>query len=126
MGRGPLELSRQAVGRDRKRMAGLRRPPKPPTAPGGQPADPHQTRHALPTRATAAVRQLGVNPRAAVALPVLSMDRRDLEAQPGVRLRPRRRRARVPCVVTPPPGPPPAAPPPDPGPGPLPHEQNGP
>src|SRR5206468_10381206 len=39
-----------------------------------------------------------VNPRAAVALPVLGMDRRDREAQPGVRLRPRRRRARVPCV----------------------------
>src|SRR2546426_4101583 len=79
-------------------MSGLRRLPEPRAAPGGQPADPHQTRHALPTRATAALRQLGVNPRAAVALQALGMDRRDLEAQPGVRLRPGRRRARLPGV----------------------------
>src|SRR5262252_7351684 len=47
---------------------------------------------------TAAIYQLGVNPRAAIALPALGMDRRDLEAQPFVRLRPGRHRARLPGV----------------------------
>jgi hypothetical protein len=47
-------------------------------APGGQSADPHQARHALTARAAAPVGQLGVDPRAAVALPTLGMDRRDL------------------------------------------------
>ena len=56
---------------------------------GERPPRPHQPRHALATRPAAAVRQLGVNPRTAIPLPALRMDRRDLEAQPVVRPPPR-------------------------------------
>ena len=95
VGHGPLELSRQDVGRDRKRVTRVRRDPEASAAPGDQPADPHEARHALATRAAAAGRQLGVNPRAAVALPALGMDRRDLEAQPTGRPRSWRWRPRL-------------------------------
>src|SRR6266851_4820167 len=43
-------------------------------------------------------RRRAANPRAAVALPALGMDRRDREAQPVVRPRSWRRRARLPRV----------------------------
>src|SRR3989449_7298058 len=98
VGRGPLDRPGRGVGGAGKRGPGVLRPRDPPAAPGGQPAAPHQSRHAVPARAAAAVRQLSVNPRAAVALPALGMDRRDLEAQPVVRPRPGRRRARLPGV----------------------------
>src|SRR5436190_1375270 len=60
----PLELPRQDVGRDGERVSRVGRHPELPAAPGGEPADPHQARHALATRPAAAVHQFGVNPRA--------------------------------------------------------------
>src|SRR5438034_4184303 len=53
----PLELPRQDVGRDGERVSRVGRHPDPPAAPGGEPADPHQARHALATRPAAAVHQ---------------------------------------------------------------------
>src|SRR5712692_1803337 len=95
---GPLELPGQDVGRDGERVARVGRHPEPPAAPGGQPAASHQTRHALTTRATAAVHQLGVNPRTAIPLPALRVDRGDLEAQSFIRPDVRCRRPRLPRV----------------------------
>src|SRR5207245_6423628 len=67
-------------------------------APGGQPANPHEPRHALATCPAPALPQLRVNPGAPVALPRRRVDRGDLETQPFVRPRARRRRARLPGV----------------------------
>src|SRR3989441_7372626 len=74
------------------------RDPKPAAAPGGQPAHPHEPRHALAPRPAPALPQLRVDPGAPVALPSLRVDRGDLETQPFVRPRARRRRARLPRV----------------------------
>src|SRR3989449_590815 len=93
-----LELPRQDVGGDGKRMPRLRRDTKPAAAPCGQPANPHEPRHALATCPAPALPQLRVNPWAPVALPRLRVDRGDLETQPFVRPRARRRRARLPGV----------------------------
>ena len=76
------------------------RDPKPAAAPGGQPAHPHEPRHALAPRPAPALPQLRVDPGAPVALPSLRVDRGDLETQPFVRPRARRRRARLPGVET--------------------------
>src|SRR2546425_726454 len=96
----PLELPRQDVGRDGERVSRVGRHPELPAAPGGEPADPHQARHALATRPAAAVHQFGVNPRAAIPLPALRVDHRDLEAQSFVRLPARGRRPGLPRVET--------------------------
>src|SRR5207249_6513886 len=85
-----LELPRQDVGGDGKRMPRLRRDPKPAAASCGQPANPHEPRHALATRPAPALPEFRVNPWAPVALPSLRVDRRDLKAQPFVRPRARR------------------------------------
>src|SRR2546428_12439357 len=97
---GPVRSNCRArtLGADGKRMPRLRRDPKPAPAPCGQPANPHEPRHALATRPAPALPQLRVNPWTPVALPSFRVDRRDLETQPFVRPCARRRRARLPGV----------------------------
>ena len=58
----------------------------------------HQPGHALAAEPVPAVPKLGVHPRAAIALAVLSMNRLDLDAEPLVRLGPDRRGPLVPRV----------------------------
>src|SRR5438445_4194244 len=67
-------------------------------APCGQPAHPHEPRHALATCPAPALPRLGGNPWAPGALPRRRVDGGDLETQAFVRPRARRRRARLPGV----------------------------
>src|SRR5215831_2534858 len=96
----PLELSRQDIGRDGKRMPRLGGHAEAAAPPSRQPVHAHQPRHPLAARVAAAVHQLGANPWAAVAVPALGMDRGDLQPQPRVRLRTWRRGTRLPRIET--------------------------
>jgi hypothetical protein len=78
---GRRELARQHVGRDGEGMPGVRRDPIPPPPASRQAPVAHQARHALATPAPPARPQLRVDARAAVPLPTLPVNRRDLDRE---------------------------------------------
>src|SRR5439155_1736587 len=85
------QLPGQHIGRDGKRVARVGRHPEASAPPSGEAALAHQPRHALATRPMAAVDELRMDPRTAVPLPALRVDRGDLEAEAVVGLGVRRR-----------------------------------